>query len=94
MRCEILDLLTMALPRPKQSEWGHSLEEFVAQRPGATESAAAITELREKVKQYEDRYNLPSDRLHAAVASGELEETLDICDWLIHYDILQYVEWR
>jgi hypothetical protein len=65
-----------------------------AQRPDASESVAALAELREKVKRYEERYNLSSDRLHAAVASGELTETLDVCDWMIHYDILQYVEGR
>jgi hypothetical protein len=84
----------MALPKPGQSKSERSIEEFLARRPNAAESAAAIAELRETVKRYEERYNLPSDRLHAAVAAGEISETLDVCDWLIHYDMLLHVEGR
>jgi hypothetical protein len=84
----------MALPKPRQAGWEQSLEAFLAQRPDAAESAVGIAALRERVKRYEERYGLPSERLHAAVASGELAETLDVCDWLIHYDILLHVEGR
>lgn len=81
----------MALPKPGQSERERSLEEFIAQRPDSSEDASAITVLRETVKRYEERYNLPSDRLHAALAAGEITETLDVCDWLIHYDMLLHM---
>lgn len=41
----------MASPKPGQSGSERSLEAFLAQRPDAAESAAAIVELRERVKQ-------------------------------------------
>ena len=84
----------MALPKPSRSGSNRSLEELLAQRPDASETPAAILALRETVKRYEERYNLPSDRLHAALAAGDITETLDVCDWLIHYDILLHVEER
>ena len=84
----------MASRKPGQSSSEQAFEEFLARRPSAAESAAAVTDLRDKVRQYEERYNLPSIASTRRSRQGELAETLDVCDWMIHYDILQYVEGR
>lgn len=70
------------------------LTDLLAQRPAESDSAQVVIELRQSLKQYEDRYNVPSDRLHAALEAGDLTETLDVCDWLIQYSMLLRAEAR
>lgn len=42
-----------------------------------------LRELRDKMRRYEARYELPSSRVEDEVASGRLRETAEVCDWLI-----------
>ena len=71
-----------------------SSNDLLAQRPLASDDVRAVIELRRSVKSYEDRYNMPSDRLQAALAAGDISETLDVCDWLIQYSMLLRAEAR
>ena len=56
--------------------------------------AAYLAELRASVKQYEEQYGMPSDRIHEAIDAGELIEDLDVCNWIFAYDLLRDVEER
>ena len=51
-----------------------------------------LGEIRESVKQYEQRYGLSSDCVHNAIDAGELTEDLDVCDWIFQYNLLRRVE--
>jgi hypothetical protein len=84
----------MALRSSCQTEDNQSPNELLAQRPHEPDNASVVSELRRSVKSYEDRYNMPSDRLEAALAAGEITETLDVCDWLIQYSMLLRAEAR
>jgi hypothetical protein len=84
----------MALVKPRKTDADQVVADLLARRPEADDNAKALDELGKLLKQYEDRYDLPSDRLHAAVESGELTESLDVCDWLIHYAIFLRVQAR
>ena len=84
----------MALMKPAQTGDNQAVADLLAKRPTAAENARAMSELEQLLKDYEDRYDLPSDRLKAALDAGEITETLDVCDWLIHYSIyLRAEEW-
>ena len=50
--------------------------------------AAYLAELRSSVKQYEERYGMPSERIHDAIDAGELIEDLDVGHWIFQYDLL------
>lgn len=84
----------MALVKPRKIDADQIVADLLAQRPEPADKAEVLNGLRELLKPYEERYNLPSDRLFAAVAAGELTETLDVCDWMIHYGIFLDVQAR
>ena len=50
--------------------------------------AAYLAELRASVKQYEERYGMPSERIHDAIDAGELIEDLDVGHWIFQCDLL------
>ena len=47
---------------------------------------------RRKLREYETRFELSSDRVVAEVTAGHLRETAEICDWIIAYRTLQSLE--
>ena len=68
------------------------LEDLLEQRNDIQRQETMLAEIRESVKQYEQRYGLSSDCIHDAIDSGELVEDLDVCDWIFQYNLLQRVE--
>jgi len=71
------------------SEFRHMSEEQRAEAVsnlvhGASESANGQAEqLDTQIEAYEHKYNLTSEDLLEMLASGELQETADICSWLM-----------
>lgn len=43
-------------------------------------------ELRQQLRAYEERYGIPSHRIHEAIDNG-LTETLDVFEWIMTYEI-------
>lgn len=41
-----------------------------------------------RVRQCEVRYDLPSSEIHRAIDAGELEETYEVCRWIMDYQLL------
>ncbi|MBA3450489.1 MAG: hypothetical protein H0T18_04680 [Chloroflexia bacterium] len=68
------------------------IEELLEQRHDTEAQNAMLAEIRESVRQYEERYGMSSDRIHDAIDAGELIEVLDVCDWIFQYNLLQRVE--
>jgi hypothetical protein len=68
------------------------LTELLAQRPAHLDAAHAVRELRYRVKCYEDRYGIPSDRLHQAIEAGDVVEDLEVSRWLFQYTLLLRAE--
>lgn len=56
------------------------------------DSVNMLSKLRRIVDDYETRYGISSERLHDAIEARELVETLDVGDWLFHYDLMCRVE--
>lgn len=84
----------MAITSSCRADTDRSQVDLLVQRPLASDNAQVVIELRRSLKRYEDRYNIPSDRLQAALDAGDISETLDVCDWLIQYSILLRAEAR
>ena len=70
------------------------LTELLAQRPASLDAAQAVRELRRRVKHYEDRYGIPSDRLHQAIEAGDMVEDLEVSRWIFQYTLLLRAEAR
>jgi hypothetical protein len=42
-----------------------------------------LKECRQRMRVYEARYELGSDRVETELAAGRLRETAEVCDWII-----------
>ncbi len=45
--------------------------------------------LRQRIRAYEERYQIRSDEVHAAIDSGRLVETAEVCDRIMDHELLQ-----
>ncbi|MPZ13336.1 MAG: hypothetical protein GEU73_02735 [Chloroflexi bacterium] len=51
-----------------------------------------MRELRETLRTYEARYELPSSAVQNALADGSLRDTAEVCEWVIALHTLQAIE--
>ena len=51
-----------------------------------------LSELRNSVKRYEDRYGMASEGIHDAIDAGILIEDRDVGHWIFQYMLLKRVE--
>ncbi len=72
---------------PMETE--HLAQELLRQSDVLRQYSAHIARLEARVAAAERRYNLSSDQIHAAIDAGTLEETLDVCNWILDYDLLE-----
>jgi hypothetical protein len=49
----------------------------------AVPSSQKVAELEAQIRQFEKARGLNSEEMRTRLASGQLEETLDVCDWLM-----------
>ena len=70
----------------------HILEDLERQlnTPGLMD--ANLAELRAQVAAYEKRYGMTAVEAHEAIDRGDLEEDLDVCDWLLDDRLLRDIE--
>jgi hypothetical protein len=68
------------------------IEKLLEQRHNVQEQERMLAELRESVRQYEERYGMSSECIHTAIDGGELTEDLDVCDWIFQYELLRRAE--
>ena len=68
------------------------IERLLEQRDNVQEQECMLAELRESVRQYEERYGMPSACIHDAIDAGELVEDQDVGHWMFNFDLLQRVE--
>ena len=45
--------------------------------------------LQREIRVYEERYEIPSDRLEEALVRGEIRETAEVANWVIAYRTLR-----
>ena len=51
-------------------------------------------ELEAELRQYEIRYEMPSERMAALVEWGEMQETVEVLKWLFAYRALEFLNDR
>jgi hypothetical protein len=49
-----------------------------------------LAALRSRVLAYEEQFGIPSSEVHEAIEDGRLQETLEVCDWIMDIEILQW----
>lgn len=54
--------------------------------------AEGVERLRGSIAIFEHKYDMTSEEMASKVQSSEIEETDDICSWLIKVDLLRHVE--
>jgi hypothetical protein len=82
----------MSLTSPRRIDAEQRLKELLEQFNDLQDTDKTLSELRESVKQYEERYGMASERIHEAIDAGELEEDLDVVHWIFRYELLCRVE--
>jgi hypothetical protein len=82
----------MALVSSDRRDVGRQLQELLEQLNNLEEQEMMLTELRESVKAFEQRYGMQSHCVHDAIESGELVEDRDVAHWIFQYDLLRSVE--
>jgi endonuclease III len=68
------------------------LSKVLAQRPTPSEVSQTISELRRRVKSYEDCYGIESRCLHQAIDEGTLVEDVEVGRWIFQYNLLLRAE--
>ena len=75
------------------------------ERPAVSKTATGIpvrylapgemqAELEAELRQYEIRYEMPSERMAALVERGEMQETIEVLKWLSAYRALEFLNDR
>lgn len=61
---------------------------LLAERDAIANFVATVEALEASVEAMEARYGIASADIHAAIESGQLTETQEVCNWLMDYELL------
>lgn len=53
--------------------------------------ARSMHDLEQRVAAFEQRFDMPSSKIHEAIESGALRESADVCTWIMDYELLEHV---
>ena len=81
--------MARAMERTRPTE-----DDLLALATDAEQGERNLAALIERIAGYEARFGIPSSEVHQAIDRGELRETLDVCHWLIDYDLLRRAQSR
>lgn len=48
-----------------------------------------LRQVTDRVQAMEHQYGIASADIHTAIEAGEIRETLDVCNWIMDYEILK-----
>lgn len=82
----------MALISPRQPGIEDRLQGLLAQREVQPTDAEYVSELRRRVKHFEESFGMPSDHIHQAIDAGELVEDQEVGRWIFTYTLLRSAE--
>lgn len=83
---------TMATTSSREAQIQKRVEELLASLSEPVNYEETIAELRREVKSFEERYGLPSDKIHDAIEAGELVEDLEVGNWIFRVRLLNSLE--
>ena len=53
---------------------------------------SVLARLRRRIRKYENRYEMPSERMAQMLQSGDVRETAEIVKWMQAYHVLRYLK--
>ena len=65
-------------------------EQWLAERDTPERHTEYMNELRSRVLAYEAQFGIPSSEVHEAIEDGRLVETLDVCEWIMDFEVLEW----
>jgi hypothetical protein len=82
----------MAPPAKNSMTPSELAEALIRQRQVLQNHYAMLRNLRARIAANEAHYGLPSAEVHQAIDDGRIEETHQVCKWLIDIDLLERIE--
>lgn len=79
----------MDVKAPSRATPRELANDLLCQRAALVKSAQRRAELAASVKRYEQGYGIKSRSIHAAINRGDLQETHEVCRWIMDYDLLR-----
>ena len=65
-------------------------EQLLAEQAVIERYLESVAELEAQVLAYEQKYGIPSSEVHEAIDAGRLDETEEVCNWLIDIEMLEW----
>lgn len=65
-------------------------EQLLAEQAVIERYLDSVSALEAQILAYEQKYGIPSSEVHEAIESGQLRETLEVCNWLLDIEMLEW----
>ncbi len=78
----------MVLSNPTAPTAQELADQLLAEREIIERYFAQVNALRSRVLAYEAQFGIPSSEVHEAIEDGRLQETLEVCKWIIDFERL------
>jgi hypothetical protein len=79
---------SMVLTNPATPTTKELADQLLAERDVISRYVERIDKIRSRVLACEEKFGIPSSQIHEAIESGQLYETLEVCEWIIDYELL------
>lgn len=73
----------MVLTNPTAPTAKELADQLLAEREVIERYVEQVNALRSRVLAYEEQFGIPSSEVHEAIDDGRLQETLEVCKWII-----------
>ena len=80
----------MVLTNPTTPTAKALADQLLAEQAVIKRYVEELAALRSRVLAYEEQFGIPSSEVHEAIEDGRLVETLDVCEWIMDIEILQW----
>lgn len=80
----------MVLTNPNTLMSKARADQVLAEQAVIKQYVQEMAALRRRVRAYEEQFGIPSDEVHEAIEDGRLQETLEVCDWIMDIELLTW----
>jgi hypothetical protein len=80
----------MVLTNPTSPTAKALADQLLAEQAVIKRYVEELAALRSRVLAYEEQFGISSSEVHEAIEDGRLQETLEVCDWIMDIEILQW----
>jgi hypothetical protein len=80
--------LTMTIEIPKTPSLQSQTDRLLADQLAVRRYVEFVRTLQVRVKAYEEQFGIASTEIHAAIDDGRLQETFDVTNWIIDFEML------